>query len=86
MTDQSYTVNEFAKAESMSRQMVYKLWKQGQGPRFYWVGTVRRISHQARLDWQREREAETTTNIINPHLKHLQRQNEAEATKSTGAK
>ena len=54
---QSYTVDEFAASERMSRSMVYKLWKQGKGPRFYMVGTVRRISHQARIDWQREREA-----------------------------
>ena len=40
---QSYTVDEFAASERMSRSMVYKLWKQGKGPRFYMVGTVRRI-------------------------------------------
>ena len=56
---QSYTVDEFAASERMSRSMVYKLWKQGKGPRFYMVGTVRRISHQARVDWQREREADS---------------------------
>ena len=56
---QSYTVDAFAASERMSRSMVYKLWKQGKGPRFYMVGTVRRISHQARIDWQREREADS---------------------------
>jgi hypothetical protein len=55
---QSYTVDEFAAAERMSRSMVYKMWSQGKGPRFYYAGNVRRITHQARLDWQREREAE----------------------------
>jgi hypothetical protein len=52
----SYTVEEFCKAERMSRSMIYKLWKEGEGPRFYWVGTVRRISHQARIEWQQARE------------------------------
>ena len=33
--------------------MVYK----GKGPRFYYVGTVRRISHDARTEWQRSMEA-----------------------------
>ena len=33
--------------------MVYK----GKGPRFYYVGTVRRISHDARIEWQRSMEA-----------------------------
>jgi hypothetical protein len=28
----SYTVDEFAKAERLSRSMLYKLWRQGQGP------------------------------------------------------
>ena len=58
MSDQSYTVDEFAEAERMSRSMVYKLWSQGQGPRFYMVGTVRRITHEARLEWHRQRFAE----------------------------
>jgi hypothetical protein len=54
--DQSYTVDEFAKAERMSRSMLYKLWAQGEGPRFYYVGSVRRITHQARIKWQRQLE------------------------------
>jgi hypothetical protein len=48
----SYTINEFCRAERMSRAELYKLWKQGSGPDFYLVGTHRRISHQARVDWQ----------------------------------
>ena len=59
MQDQSYTVDSFAEAEGICRSMVYKLWSQGQGPRFYYVGTVRRISHEARTDWQRERESDS---------------------------
>jgi excisionase family DNA binding protein len=48
----SYTVEEFCEVERISRSMVYKLWSQGKGPRFYMVGSVRRISHQARIEWQ----------------------------------
>jgi hypothetical protein len=55
----SYTVEEFCTAERMSRSMLYKLWAQGRGPRFYMVGTVRRISHRARIEWQQAREAES---------------------------
>ena len=40
--------------------MIYKLWSEGKGPRFYYVGTVRRISHEARLEWQRQLEATTS--------------------------
>jgi hypothetical protein len=57
MSDQSYTVDEFCEAERLSRSMIYKLWQQGQGPRFYMVGSVRRISHDARIEWQRQLEA-----------------------------
>ena len=35
MSNQSYTVDEFCKAERMSRSMLYKIWSQGKGPRFY---------------------------------------------------
>ena len=60
MSDQSYTVDEFAEAERMSRSMVYKLWSQGHGPRFYYVGTVRRITEEMRREWQRKFEAEAS--------------------------
>ena len=56
--DPSYTVDEFCTAERVCRSKLYDLWKQGKGPRFYWNGRERRITHQARLDWQRQREAE----------------------------
>ena len=58
ITDPSYTVEEFCAAERMSRSMLYKAWAEGWGPEFYWVGVTRRITHRARLEWQRQREAE----------------------------
>jgi hypothetical protein len=33
------------------------MWKLGHGPRFYMNGNRRVITHAARIDWQREREA-----------------------------
>jgi hypothetical protein len=56
-TETSYTITEFCQAERISRAMLYKLWSQGKGPRFYYVGSVRRISHEARLEWHRQCEA-----------------------------
>ena len=53
----SYTVEEFCGVERISRSMLYKLWSEGKGPRFYMVGTVRRISQEARIKWQRQLEA-----------------------------
>ena len=58
-TEASYTIDEFCQAERISRAFVYKLWAQGKGPRFYYVGTVRRISHEGRLEWHRQLEALT---------------------------
>jgi hypothetical protein len=55
--DPSYTVDEFCKAERISRVRLYELWKLGHGPRFYMNGRCRRITHAARLEWQREMEA-----------------------------
>jgi hypothetical protein len=36
--------------------MIYKAWQEGWGPRFYLNGVSRRITHEARLEWQRQRE------------------------------
>jgi hypothetical protein len=58
-SDVSYTVSHFCEAEEISRAMLYKLWKQGKGPRFYLIGNRRRITPEARTEWQQAREAET---------------------------
>lgn len=56
-SDPSFTVKEFCAAERMSRGQLYKAWAEGWGPTFYWNGNSRRITAQARLNWQAEREA-----------------------------
>jgi excisionase family DNA binding protein len=55
----TYTVDEFCSAERISRSLLYKLWRQGRGPRYYLAGSHRRISEQAGQDWHRLLEAET---------------------------
>ena len=55
----TYTVKEFCAVERISKPHLYVLWRQGKGPRFYRVGSHRRITEDARRDWQREREDET---------------------------
>jgi excisionase family DNA binding protein len=57
LSTKSYTVTELAEAERVSRAFMYKLWSQGQGPRFYMVGNRRRITEEQRQEWHREREA-----------------------------
>lgn len=53
----SLTIKEFCRAERISRSMLYRAWSEGWGPKFYRVGVTRRITHRARIEWQREREA-----------------------------
>ena len=57
--DQSYTVEESCEAERITRGMIYKVWAQGKGPRYYMVGNRRRISPEAHKEWRAAREAET---------------------------
>jgi hypothetical protein len=53
----SYTIKEFCDLERISRSLLYKAWRGGWGPRYFLAGTHRRISHEARIEWRREREA-----------------------------
>jgi predicted DNA-binding transcriptional regulator AlpA len=52
----SYTIREFCAAEGITTPTFYKLKKQGLGPKEMRLGTAVRISHRARLAWQRARE------------------------------
>ena len=56
--DPSYTIAEFCAAERMSRGKLYDLWNKGMGPRWFNIGSSRRISHEARIAWRRKLEAE----------------------------
>jgi hypothetical protein len=55
---ESRTVNEFCARQKISRSELYKAWRQGKGPRYFEVGTHKRISDEAEADWVRERERE----------------------------
>ncbi len=61
--DASLTINEFCRAEKISRSMLYRAWSEGWGPKFYRVGVTRRITYRARLEWQREREAAAAATV-----------------------
>jgi excisionase family DNA binding protein len=58
MDDQTLTINQFCEAENLSRTTLYKLWREGRGPRWFLIGSSRRISAEARARWRHEREAE----------------------------
>jgi benzoyl-CoA reductase/2-hydroxyglutaryl-CoA dehydratase subunit BcrC/BadD/HgdB len=58
-----YSTNTFCDAHEISRTQLYKQWKQGRGPRFYWEGDQRRITREAAAEYRAEREAETKSEI-----------------------
>jgi hypothetical protein len=50
----AYTVDEFAEANGISRASVYKLWREGKGPRYKIIGKSKRIITAAAADeWDR---------------------------------
>ena len=63
VTDPSLTVNEFCAAEKIGRTRLYQDWKQGKGPRFFYNGTRRRISAEARQEWRRKREQDAADGV-----------------------
>jgi hypothetical protein len=54
----AYSVDEFCTKFRISRSKLYALWRDGRGPKFYQLGTVRRISDVAASDWCAELERE----------------------------
>jgi hypothetical protein len=58
VNDPSYDIKDFCRLERMSKSKLYEDWEAGRGPRYYWNGKTRRISHEARVEWRRRREAE----------------------------
>jgi len=54
----SLTINDFCALEKISRPELYKLWRSGLGPDFYYSGAHRRITPEARREYQARRAAE----------------------------
>jgi|SRR6516164_4986794 hypothetical protein len=54
----SLTISDFCAAEKISRAELYKLWRLNQGPVFYYSGAHRRITPEARREYQMRRAAE----------------------------
>ena|SRR5258707_14555388 len=67
----SYTIDEFCRVECISVEYYYKLKKLGRTPREMRLGGLIRITHRARLDWQRARE-----NPTGEEKKEVERQDE----------
>src|SRR6476659_4420619 len=59
--ERSQTIPEFCSSEGISRAFYYELQKQNRGPRtMHHADGCVRISPEARREWRREREYETT--------------------------
>ena len=56
---QAYTVPEFRQAYRISQTKLYDLWKKGEGPDSYLVGSRRMISVAAAERWQRKLEEQS---------------------------
>jgi predicted DNA-binding transcriptional regulator AlpA len=54
----AYTMAEWAAVRRISKSMLYKLLREGRGPRTYYVGTRRFGSAEADAEWARQCEAE----------------------------
>lgn len=54
----AYTIPSFCGAHGISRAHLYRLWKEGKGPRTMQIGTRRLISVEAAADWRRVMEGE----------------------------
>ena len=53
----SLTIDEFCAVEKISRSFYYKLRGMNQGPREMVVGSCKRITPEAHVEWRRAREA-----------------------------
>jgi hypothetical protein len=53
----AHSIYEFCGAHRISRGTLYKLWREGKGPRFIRAGGRRLISQEAAADWRRASEA-----------------------------
>jgi hypothetical protein len=56
--NRSFSIDEWCAHRSISRGLLYKLWKQGKGPSWHYVAARRLISAEADAAWLAEREAE----------------------------
>jgi hypothetical protein len=54
-----YNVPRFCDSHEISRTALYNLWREGRGPKFFWLGDERRITAEAAAEWRAAMEAAT---------------------------
>ena len=60
------TVNEFCAAHRISRSLLYRLIKQGRGPRLTKINNSTRISNEAAAAWRARMEQESEATELMP--------------------
>jgi hypothetical protein len=58
-----YTIGEFCTAHRISRSQLYKLWREGAGPRVKRVGTKVLITAEAAAEWRAAGEVGATSEV-----------------------
>jgi predicted DNA-binding transcriptional regulator AlpA len=56
----SFTIEEFCRRNGISKSFFYKLRNMGKGPRLMDVGSHKRVSVEAEVDWKLAREADAS--------------------------
>jgi hypothetical protein len=54
-----YNVARFCDSHEISRTHLYRLWREGRGPRFFWLGDQKRITAEAAAEWRAQMQAES---------------------------
>jgi hypothetical protein len=60
------TVNEFCAAHRISRSLLYRLVKEGRGPRLTKINNSTRISNEAAAEWRERMERESEVIELTP--------------------
>jgi hypothetical protein len=55
----AYDIKRFCDANCISRSLLYRLWREGRGPRFFLAGTEKRITIEAAAEWRAAMQAAT---------------------------
>jgi hypothetical protein len=54
-----YDIARFCDSHNVSRTKLYKLWREGRGPKFFKLGKSLRITAEAAAEWRAAMQAET---------------------------
>jgi hypothetical protein len=55
----AYDVRRFCDANCISRSLLYRLWREGRGPKYFFAGNERRITAEAAAEWRAAMQAAT---------------------------